>query len=234
MSMPYTNQPSVLRLKISLLIKRISGYLYKFSVTKANLDIFISKLGYLGEKAYVEETPLYCNAPHKIFIHDGCKLSRFAQFIISPSSEQGRFIMKKKTIIAQGLLVITNNHSTRPRIGNWQIDLIYDSVDDRDKDVIVEEDVWIGAYVTLLYGVTVGRGAIVGSNSVVRCDIPPYAIVVGNPAKIVGYKLMPDEIIEHEKLLYKDSERLDYDILQKNYNEFTLSRQKQENQESTK
>ena len=138
--------------------------------------------------------------------------------------------MKKKTIIAQGLLVITNNHSTRPKLGNWQIDLIYDSIDDKDKDVIVEEDVWIGAYVTLLYGVTVGRGAIVGSNSVVRCDIPPYAIVVGNPAKIVGYKLTPDEIIEHEKLLYKNSERLDYDILQKNYNDFTLSRQK--NQDS--
>lgn len=232
--MPYTNKPSALRLKVSRLIKTINGYLYKFSVSKANLDIFISKLGYLGEKAYVEETPLYCNAPQKIFIHEGCKLSRFAQFIISPGSEHGRFIMKKKTIIAQGLLVITNNHSTRPKLGNWQIDLIYDSIDDKDKDVIVEEDVWIGAYVTLLYGVTVGRGAIVGSNSVVRCNIPPYAIVVGNPAKIVGYKLTPDEIIEHEKLLYKNSERLDYDILQKNYNDFTLSRQKQKNQDSSK
>lgn len=46
-----------------------------------------------------------------------------------------------------------------------------------DKDVVVEEDVWLGVNVTLLSGVTVGRGAIVAAGSVVTKDVPPYSVV---------------------------------------------------------
>jgi maltose O-acetyltransferase len=54
------------------------------------------------------------------------------------------------------------------------------------KPVIIEDDVWIGFNATVLKGVTIGRGAVIGACSVVTQDIPAYAIVVGNPAKIIG------------------------------------------------
>lgn len=54
-----------------------------------------------------------------------------------------------------------------------------------DGKVIVGNDVWIGEDVTILEGVTIGDGAIVGAGSVVAKDVPPYATVVGNPARIV-------------------------------------------------
>ena len=49
--------------------------------------------------------------------------------------------------------------------------------------IVVEEDAWIGSSVTVLPGVTIGRGAIVGAGSVVTKDVAPYTIVVGVPAK---------------------------------------------------
>jgi acetyltransferase-like isoleucine patch superfamily enzyme len=53
--------------------------------------------------------------------------------------------------------------------------------------VIIEDDAWIGFNSTLLKGVRIGRGAIVGAATVVTKDVPAYAIVAGSPAKIIGH-----------------------------------------------
>ena len=65
----------------------------------------------------------------------------------------------------------------------------------RKRQIIIGNDVTIGANVTIMGGVTIGNGAVVGANSLVTKDIPPYAIVGGNPAKIIKYRF-EDEIIE--------------------------------------
>lgn len=51
--------------------------------------------------------------------------------------------------------------------------------------IVIEENVWLGEMVSVLAGVTIGRGSIIGANSVVSRDIPPYTIAVGAPAKAV-------------------------------------------------
>ncbi len=53
------------------------------------------------------------------------------------------------------------------------------------KSIRIEDDVWIGGNVNIIAGVTIGRGAVIGAGSVVTRDIPPYAIAVGTPAKVV-------------------------------------------------
>ena len=88
----------------------------------------------------------------------------------------------------------------------------------------MEEDVWLGANVTLLAGVVIGRGATVGAGSVCVKSIPPYAITMGNPAKVIGFNYTPEQIIDHEKLLYKAEDRLSLDYLEKNYKKFFLDR----------
>jgi maltose O-acetyltransferase len=55
-----------------------------------------------------------------------------------------------------------------------------------DRAVVIEDDVWIGANVTVLPGRTIGRGSIVGAGSVVTRDVPPYSVVGGNPARVVA------------------------------------------------
>lgn len=54
--------------------------------------------------------------------------------------------------------------------------------------IIIEDDAWIGAGSVVLQGITIGKGAIVGAGSVVTRNVPPYAIVIGNPARIVKYR----------------------------------------------
>ncbi len=51
--------------------------------------------------------------------------------------------------------------------------------------IVIEDDVWIGAGVTILPGRRIGRGSIVGAGSVVTRDVPPYSIVGGNPATVI-------------------------------------------------
>ena len=62
-------------------------------------------------------------------------------------------------------------------------------------DVIIGNDVWIGAEAVVLSGVTIGDGAVVGARSVVAKNIEPYAIYAGNPAKFIK-KRFSDEIIK--------------------------------------
>jgi len=61
--------------------------------------------------------------------------------------------------------------------------------------VVIEDDVWIGANSTILDGVTVGKGAVIGAGSVVNCDIEPYSINAGVPIKKIGSRLdyLPDD-----------------------------------------
>lgn len=75
--------------------------------------------------------------------------------------------------------------------------------------IILEDDVWIATNALILSGVTIGQGAIVAAGAVVVKDVPPYAVVGGNPAKIIKYRF-PEEIIK--KLL-----KLDFSLLTSEY-----------------
>lgn len=60
--------------------------------------------------------------------------------------------------------------------------------------IVVEDEAWIGYGSIILSGVTIGKGSIVAAGSVVTRSVPPYAIVAGNPAKVVRYRLPQDVI----------------------------------------
>lgn len=68
-------------------------------------------------------------------------------------------------------------------------------------ETVIGNDVWLGGKVSVLSGVTIGDGAIVGFGSVVTKDVPPYAIVVGTPAKVIRYRF--DEALIDRLLAYK-------------------------------
>jgi acetyltransferase-like isoleucine patch superfamily enzyme len=62
-------------------------------------------------------------------------------------------------------------------------------------DVVIGNDVWIGREAVIMSGVTVGDGAVIGAGAVVGRDVPPYTIVVGNPARALRQRFAP-EVVE--------------------------------------
>lgn len=59
-------------------------------------------------------------------------------------------------------------------------------------DVVIGSDVWLGSGCLILSGVTIGHGAVVAAHAVVTRDVPPYAVVAGNPGRIVRHRFAPD------------------------------------------
>jgi len=144
---------------------------------------------------------------------------------------RAKFIMKKNSGAAIGLTVITGGHMS---IIGMHFKQVTNKVKDRydvnhkyDNNITVGEDCWIASNVSLLSGVSVGRGCIIGSGSVIRTNVPPYAITFGNPAKIVGFRFTPEEIVEHEKVLYPEDDRISLEVLEKNYDKYFLKRIKE-------
>lgn len=69
-------------------------------------------------------------------------------------------------------------------------------------DVRIGNDVWIGHGATIFSGVTIGNGAVIGARTVVAKDVPPYAIVVGNPMVLVRHRFTPERIAALEAIAW--------------------------------
>lgn len=67
-------------------------------------------------------------------------------------------------------------------------------------DTVVGNDVWIGYDSTIMPGITIGNGAIIAAKSVVTCDVPPFSIYGGNPAKLIRTRFSEDTIKTLQKL----------------------------------
>lgn len=72
-------------------------------------------------------------------------------------------------------------------------------------DIVIQDDVWIGAGSTIFSGVNIGQGAVIGAGSVITKDVPPYAIVCGVPAKVLRYRFSDSMI---KKLISIDLKKL--------------------------
>lgn len=207
----------------------ICSIIYLISRKINNLREKILCSGIKKQMGYIASTasfayPDRCLCPSKMYFHDFTHTSGHDKYIISPIGDAGRFIMKKYSGAAEGLTVITGSHPRIPGQCFKDEQGLCHPNQIINKDVIVEEEVMIGANVTITSGVVIGRGASIGGGSVIRQSIPPYSIVIGNPAKVVGFAFTPEEIIEHEKMLYPENERLPLNLLEKNYNKYFLSK----------
>ena len=119
------------------------------------------------------------------------------------------------TSIASGLTVMLGgNHATNLVMTTNFVNLIPDMFAGLPNpfpitgltkgDIVIENDIWIGQDVTIMSGVHISSGAIVGTASVVCVDIPPYAVVIGNPAIIIKYRFNQEIIKRLLKIAWWD------------------------------
>jgi acetyltransferase-like isoleucine patch superfamily enzyme len=95
----------------------------------------------------------------------------------------GKIIIGNNCLIAQHITIVASNHGIDKNLPIYK-----QQWDTNRNNVIIKDDVWIGANSVILPGVTINEGAVIGAGSIVTKDIPPYAIVAGNPAKIFKYR----------------------------------------------
>jgi acetyltransferase-like isoleucine patch superfamily enzyme len=111
------------------------------------------------------------------------------------------------------VVVIGGGHNTTVP-GRFMSDVL-EKTGNEDLGVTIEDDIWVGAGAVILRGVRVGRGSVIGAGSVVTKSVPPYAIVVGNPARLIRFRWDVDTIVRHEQSLYPPEERYTRAQLQK-------------------
>lgn len=107
--------------------------------------------------------------------------------------------------------IMAGNHNVST-IGKMMCD-VHEKTPDDDKDILIAEDVWVGARAIILKGVSIGRGAIIGAGAVVTKDIPPYAVAAGTPARVLKFRWSAEQILQHESAIYPQDKRLTVEAL---------------------
>lgn len=108
---------------------------------------------------------------------------------------ESRIIIGNHVMFGPHVTIVAGDHNTALGLG-FMIDVKL-KLPGNDRDVVIEDDVWIAANAVILKGVTIGRGAVVGAGAVVTKAVPPYAIVAGNPARVLRYRGSTEEIAAH-------------------------------------
>ncbi len=137
-----------------------------------------------------------------LYTHGAC----FEPWMVDPKTKIGRYCS-----IAHGIRIVNANHPLsfkgtsglffNPTLGlcdRWLVDL---------NPLEIGNDVWIGANAVILPEVNrIGDGAVIGAGAVVNRDVPPYAVVLGNPARVVKYRFSEEVIARllEEKWWEKD------------------------------
>ena len=129
-------------------------------------ELFYNQIG----KNSVVNNQLTVVLPKNVTIGSGVTVMNGALMMAA-----GGITIEDKVMIAANVQLISNNHDPYVR------DVI------TCRPILIKYGAWVGAGATILPGVTVGKYAIVGANSVVNKDIPDYAVAVGSPAKVIKY-----------------------------------------------
>lgn len=184
------------------------------------MRVFISKkeLGYCGQNSILEP-PVWIESPQNVYLANCACIRHNCQIINSPAE---KVIIKSYSVLAADVKIITNSH--RSTVGIPQFILGAMHINDKSADVIIDEDVWVGAGATILPGVHLGRGCIVAAGAIVSKSVPPYALVAGIPARIIAKIFSIEDVLEHEKQLYKEKDRISKEELRKIYDAYFLEK----------
>ena len=141
--------------------------------TIKNPNIIVGDFTYIADSEFESHvTHHYDFIGDKLIIGKFCQIAAGVEFVMNGANHQMNAVSTFPFYTLEGWEMKPPAASDMPFKG----------------DTVHGNDVWIGQNATILPGVHIGDGAIIGANSVVASDIEPYSIVVGNPAKLIRYR----------------------------------------------
>ena len=140
---------------------------------KMRADLARGFVEYVGENVNIEP---HCTFNYALKIGDNSGVGENSELY-------GDITIGKDVMMGTGCIIYTRNH----RFDSLDVPMWKQGVEEV-RPVVIGNDVWIGGRVTILPGVHIGNGAVVGAGAVVTKDVPDYAVVAGNPAKIIKYR----------------------------------------------
>ena len=140
----------------------------------------------VGDFTYIADSEFESHVTHhydwngdRLIIGKFCQIAAGVEFVMNGANHQMNAVSTFPFYTLEGWDMAPPDRSDLPLRG----------------DTVIGNDVWIGQNAVILPGVTIGDGAIIGANSVVGSDVPPYTIVVGNPARELRRRF-DDELID--------------------------------------
>ncbi|UUS57562.1 acyltransferase [Acinetobacter sp. YH16040_T] len=163
---------------------------------KAGLRLFLNM--YLSRKMKLSSYGIGCQLG-KHSKASSTILGRYASF--GPYCEfNSPLVIGDLTMLSSEVLVIGQDHDAFNSKLPMRI-----AFPKNDRPItVIESDCWIGARVTIMEGVRIGRGSVIGANSVVTKSIPPYSVAVGAPARVIKQRFNNEDMKEYDRYLYGD------------------------------
>lgn len=153
---------------------------------------------YCGEDVYIRPMTCDIKGVENLSIGAGTLIPKGSTFYCT----RAELKIGKKVIFGPKPTIITGDHRI-DIVGKHIIDVTDDEkLPEQDSPVTIEDGCWLGANVTILKGVTLGRGCVVAAGAVVTKSYPPYSIIGGVPARLIKMRFTSNEIEEHERILY--------------------------------
>lgn len=171
--------------------------LYDFNATRPSemdkREALLKKMfGHIGKGCYIEP-PFRANWGGKhVFMGDEC----YANFNLTMVDDANIYI-GNKVMFGPNVVVATANHPILPELRERLLQY--------NKEVRIGNNVWIGAGVIIVPGVTIGDNSVIGAGSIVTKDIPANVVAYGNPCCVAR------EISEHDRSYFYKNERIDWE-----------------------
>lgn len=146
-------------------------------------DVFIGRHCYFTNNTIILKNDIY--------IGEGCRFQ----------STNSRIIVGNHVMFGPGVSIHGGNHRI-DILGRYMKDIkLEEKLPENDMDVVISDDVWIGAHAIILKGVTIGEGSIIGAGSVIAKDVPPYTVAVGSKSQTRYDRWSKEAVQEHLRLL---------------------------------
>ena len=186
-------------MKLKALYKK-TKLLYRWVIKSFPLK---EDFGYCGKNTILQY-PLCIYSMKAVYIDENIKISKGLHILNAPDE---KVYIKKYSVLAANCTISTNSHVKTATVPQFLLGASHVN-DTSAAETVINEDVWLGTNVTVLCGANIGRGCVVGANSVVTKSLPPYSVAVGSPARIVKKVYTVEQILKHEAALYPASERM--------------------------